>query len=158
MRPTSFAPETLRTYLRRHTIAQLSELKDTLGTHADLTVFRKLKELGYLSSYTHRGRFYTLREIARFDDDGLWSHDEVWFSRHGTLMTTLEAWIHPAPQGWFSEELADRLHVAVQDPLHDVGAGLRLVHLGGDQLVHAAVSPRRNWTSQSWRDRPLEVQ
>ena len=120
MRPTSFAPETLRTYLRRHTIAELPELKDALGTPADLTVFRKLKALGYVYSYTHRGRFYTLREIARFDDDGLWSHDDVWFSRHGTLVATLEAWIHPSPQGWFSEELVDRLHVAVQDPLHDL--------------------------------------
>lgn len=143
MRPTSFAPETLRTYLRRHTIAQLSELKDTLGTHADLTVFRKLKELGYLSSYTHRGRFYTLREIARFDDDGLWSHDEVWFSRHGTLMTTLEAWIHPSPQGWFSEELADRLHVAVQDPLHD------LVRQG--RLRRTAIAGRFLYTSAETR-------
>lgn len=126
MRPVSFASETLRTYLRRHTIAQLPELRDVLGTHADLTVFRKLKALGYLSSYTHRGRFYTLREIARFDDDGLWAHDDVWFSRHGTLVTTLEAWIHPSPQGWFSDELAGRLHVAVQDPLHDLVSHGRL--------------------------------
>ena len=42
---------------------------------SNLTVFRKLKHLGYLASYTHRGRFYTLTEIARFDDHGLWSHE-----------------------------------------------------------------------------------
>src|SRR5207249_973687 len=39
-----------------------------------------------------------------------------------------------------------------------VGAGLRLVHLGGDQLVHAAASDRRSWASHGWRDRRLEVQ
>src|SRR5229473_4935547 len=40
------------------------------------------------SSYTHRGRYYALRETARFDDAGLWSHDAVWFSRYGTLVST----------------------------------------------------------------------
>ena len=111
MRPSAFDPQTLRRYLRRHQIADLPALKQALGTPADLTVFRKLQPLGYLSSYTHRGRFYTLREIARFDDDGLWSHEAVWFSRHGTLVHTLEAWITRSSQGWFADELADRLHV-----------------------------------------------
>src|SRR5206468_7727582 len=77
MRPPSFDPQTLRTYLRRHRIADLPALKEALGTHADLTVVRKLQPLGYLTSYTHRGRFYTLREIARVDDGGPWSHVAV---------------------------------------------------------------------------------
>jgi hypothetical protein len=35
-----------------------------LGTEADITVFRKLKELSYHTSYSHRGRFY-LRRYAK---------------------------------------------------------------------------------------------
>src|SRR5882672_1521430 len=120
MRPLIFDPQALRKHLLRHKIATLPELKDALGTTADLTVFRKLKPLDYLSSYTHRGRFYTLRTIARFDEDGLWSHEAVWFSRHGTLMATLEAWIPHASQGWFADELAERLRVDVHDPLHEL--------------------------------------
>src|SRR5206468_7515198 len=77
MRPPSFDPQTLHTYLRRHRIADLPALKKALGTQADLTVIRKLQSLGYLTSYTHRGRFYTLREIARVDDGGPWSHVAV---------------------------------------------------------------------------------
>src|SRR5436309_1287365 len=144
MRPTSFDPHRLRTYLQRHTIADLPALKHALGTSADLTVFRKLKPLGYLSSYTHRGRFYALRTMTRFDEDGLWSHEAVWFSRHGTLMATLEAWITPAAQGWFADELADRLHVDVQDPLHDLvrQRRLRRVDLAGHFLYTAADARR----------------
>jgi hypothetical protein len=140
MRPTSFDPHRLRTYLHRHTIADLPALKHALGASADLTVFRKLKPLGYLSSYTHRGRFYTLRTLARFDDDGLWSHEAVWFSRHGTLMATLEAWIPRAPQGWFAEDLADRLHVDVYDPLHDLvrQGRVRRAEIAGRFLYTAA--------------------
>ena len=72
MRSLSFDPQLLRQHLLRHKIATLPELKQVLGTSANLTVFRKLKLLDYLSSYTHRGRYYALRETARFDEAGLW--------------------------------------------------------------------------------------
>jgi hypothetical protein len=120
MRPLTFDPQALRKHLLRHKIATLPELKDALGTTANLTVFRKLKPLDYLSSYTHRGRYYALRETARFDDAGLWSHDAVWFSRHGTLVSTIESFVHQSPRGCFADELADALHAEVQDPLHDL--------------------------------------
>src|SRR5262249_34869866 len=83
MRLAAFDPSVLRQHLRRHKIADLPELKRVLGTDTALTVFRKLKPLGYLASYTHRGRFYTLSDIAHFDDRGLWSHQAVWFSATG---------------------------------------------------------------------------
>lgn len=126
MRPISFDPQALRKHLRRHKIATLPELKQALGNAASLTVFRKLRLLDYLSSYTHRGRYYALRETARFDDAGLWSHDAVWFSRHGTLVATIESFVNRAPRGWFADELADALHAEVQDPLHDLVRGGRL--------------------------------
>jgi hypothetical protein len=126
MRTISFDPQLLRKHLLRHKIATLPELQQVLGAPASLTVFRKLKPLDYLSSYTHRGRYYSLREVARFDDAGLWSHDAVWFSRYGTLVATIESFVNQAPRGWFADELADALHVEVQDPLHDLVAGGRL--------------------------------
>jgi hypothetical protein len=50
-----------------------SRFEARFGLSGPLTVFRKLKELGYRTSYSHRGRFYTLDRIARFDRQGLWS-------------------------------------------------------------------------------------
>jgi DNA-binding transcriptional regulator YhcF (GntR family) len=120
MRPLSFRPDALRTLLLRNKIATLDELKQALGTSVDVTVFRKLKALDYLTSYSHRGRYYTLREIARFDDRGLWSQAEVWFSRFGTLLATAEAFIDHSPRGYFADELAPMLHVEVQDALHQL--------------------------------------
>jgi hypothetical protein len=43
--------------LLRNQIATLDEMKQALGTPVDLTVFRKLKPPGYLTSYSHRGRY-----------------------------------------------------------------------------------------------------
>ena len=104
----------------RNKIATLGELKLALGTSVDVTVFRKLKPLDYLTSYSHRGRYYTLNEIARFDDHGLWSQAEARFSRFGTLLATAEGFVHRSPRGYFVDELAPVLHVEVQDALHQL--------------------------------------
>ena len=71
----------------------------------------------YRSSYSHRGRYYTLVEIPQFDPHGLWSFQTVWFSRWGNLVTTLEALVNGAPQGYFANELQQLLHVEVKDAL-----------------------------------------
>jgi hypothetical protein len=136
MRPLSFDPQALRKHLVRRKIATLPELKDALGTSTDLTVFRKLKLLDYLTSYTHRGRYYALRETARFDDAGLWS-------RYGTLVSTIESFVNQSPRGWLAGELADVLHVEVQDPLHD------LVH--AERLRRSEVAGRFLYTSADGR-------
>jgi hypothetical protein len=120
MRPLSFSPDSLRKLLLHDKIAALPDLKRALGTDVDLTVFRKLKELDYLTSYSHGGRFYTLREIARFGADGLWSCDSAWFSRYGTLRATAEAFIRSSTAGYFAEELSETLHVGAQDVLRQL--------------------------------------
>ena len=117
MRPTVFSASLLRRFLLKNRIATLPQLKQLLGTEADITVFRKLKELSYRTSYSHRGSFYTLDEIAAFDERGLWSFDSVWFSRHGTLVATAEVCVTQAPAGYFASELEDLLHVPVKEPL-----------------------------------------
>ena len=120
MRPLSFHPDALRRLLLRNKIATLDELKHALGTSVDITVFRKLRPLDYFTSYSHRGRYYTLREIARFDEHGLWSQAEAWFSRFGTLLAPAEGFVHRSPRGYFADELAPLLHVEVQDALHQL--------------------------------------
>jgi hypothetical protein len=117
MRPAVFSADILRRFLRRNRIATLPKLKQLLGTEADITVFRKLKELSYRTSYSHRGSFYTLDEIAAFDERGLWSFDSVWFSRHGTLVATAEDFVTQSEAGYFASELEDVLHVPVKEPL-----------------------------------------
>ncbi len=126
MRPVSFHSDELRSLLLRSKTATLDELKQALGTAVDVTVFRKLKPLDYLTSYSHRGRYYTLREIARFDDKGLWSQADVWFSQYGTLLATAESFVNRSPRGYFADELARALHVEVQDALHQLALQRRI--------------------------------
>ncbi|MDA8357508.1 MAG: hypothetical protein M0Z95_14715 [Actinomycetota bacterium] len=46
----------------------MDDVKQALGTGAGARVFRKLSELECGTSYSHRGRYYTLDETARFDE------------------------------------------------------------------------------------------
>jgi hypothetical protein len=117
MRPPRFDPDTLQRLFERRQIASLPELKCALGTEVAMTVFRKLAALSYLTSYSHRGAYYTLPSIAHFDPQGLWSCRDIWFSRHGTLLDTLVAWVRQAPAGHFASELEALLHVPVKDAL-----------------------------------------
>lgn len=162
MRRTTFDASALRLYLRRHKIAELPELKRVLGTDTSLTVFRKLKQLNYRASYTHRGRFYTLPEIARFDDRGLWTHETVWFSRYGTLLATVEAFVNRSPNGYYAPELANELHAEVQEPLRHLVQQQRLnrTDIEGQFLYTAIHSPQRRHqilTRRSAQAVPLAV-
>ena len=127
MRPPIFDAKILRRHLRRYKIATLTDLKRVLHTDVDITVFRKLKLLDYRTSYTHRGSYYTLNEIAHFDDSGLWSHQAVWFSRYGTLRVTIEHFVNRSPRGFFASDLADILHAEVHDALHQLVQQERLL-------------------------------
>lgn len=95
----------------------MPELMVALGTDARRTVFRKLEELDYRTSYSHRGRYYTLVEVAEFDEQGLWSWGEAWFSVSGTLLSTAATFVEKAEIGYFVDELDNLLHVGTKDAL-----------------------------------------
>jgi len=110
-------PEAVRALLHRQQITTLAELKAALDTTATMTVFRTLKAVGYRTSYSHRGRYYTLAEIPRFDAQGLWSHRAVWFSRDGSLLATAQRFVEEAAAGVTASELDALLHVEAKEPL-----------------------------------------
>jgi hypothetical protein len=131
--------------LRQQKVATMPELMAALGTEATRTVFRKLRELAYRTSYSHRGRYYTLDEIAEFDDLGLWSWRDVRFSIHGTLLSTATAIVESAEQGYYVEELDNLLHVGTKDALRQLARDGHLARekIGGRLLYCAAGASRR---------------
>jgi len=104
-------------FLIKNKISTLKDLKKAVGTKVDMTVFRILKSLSSRSSYSHGGRFYTLNSIAEFDDNGLWCHLSVCFSRYGNLLSTLEHFVTKSEGGYFATDLERLLHVEVRSPL-----------------------------------------
>ena len=74
------------------------------------SVRRFLAAMGYYSSFSHNGRWYTLRSVPNFNRDGLWFHHEIGFSRTGSLTKTLICLTANSSAGITAEQLGEKLH------------------------------------------------
>jgi hypothetical protein len=109
----------LRNLFRRTPIAKLPALCRALQTRSRMSVFRRLSSLGYLTSYTHTARYYTLREIPQFDEFGLWHYGGVGFCRTGTLKAAVAELVETSEAGRTHQEVQDTLRVRVRNELLD---------------------------------------
>ncbi len=117
MNKTKYSIQVIEKFLKHHKIATFGQLKAALGNPARCTIFRKLADLEYFSSYSHRGKYYTLRSIAKFNAQGLWDCRSVWFSRFGNLLDTAEALVKSSEAGYTATELKEMLHVKTKHAL-----------------------------------------
>ncbi len=154
MRSETFSADAIAHLLRRRTIATMDELKAALGSSVDMTVFRKLRALSYLTSYSHRGQYYALEESAQFDEHGLWAFRGARFSRFGSLVDTVAAFVARATGGHRASELALLLGVEVKQPLLGLVRAGRLVReeVAGLYLYCSIDRDRR---PQQWLTRKL---
>ncbi len=117
MRTVTYSTEALQKSFARHTVLTLPMVAKALGASCRMTCFRKLKELDYRASYTHRGKYYALNEVARYDEDGLWCYGDIRFSVHGTLSNTVAQLIRRSDAGRFAQEVRAVVKAPVQQPL-----------------------------------------
>mgnify|MGYP001571242516 CR=1 FL=1 len=154
-RPAADAPDVLRERFQRHPVADLPELCRAVSA-SGRTVFRVLGRIGYHSSYNHAGRYYTIEGIPRFDEDGLWFHEDIGFSTRGTLRATVEALVQKAAAGCTHEELSRLLRLRVHDPLRSLVQAGRLGRERIDAL-YVYVSASASTRAQLQQRRGLEA-
>ena len=124
------AGDALRRWFRSHPCADLEALGRLLRG-SSRTVFRVLARVGYRSSFSHAGRYYTLADRPQFDELGLWFCEDVGFSRVGTLRATLKHLVQQAPAGHTHDELQSLVRLRVHDTLRNLVAAGEL----GRQVV-----------------------
>ena len=78
---------------------------------SSMTAWRLLRRHGYFSSYNDNARHYTLVDIPRFDEHGLWSHGPARFSQWGALTTTLVRLVEASAAGLTAEQLEQLLQL-----------------------------------------------
>ena len=86
-------------------ILTMTNIKQILGTKVNMTAYRILSKLSYLSSYSHAGKYYTLPEIAQFDEQGIWEYCQVYFSQFGTLRDSILQVLKQSTTGYSANEL-----------------------------------------------------
>jgi hypothetical protein len=126
MNTIHYPVENLVRLLHEQKVATMPQLKASLGTSVTYTVLRKLAPLGYRTSYSHGGTFYTLDAIAEYDKVGLWFHRDIRFSRYGTLVDTAEVLVTQSPAGYQVPELEAVVQVAAKDALRQLAQAGRL--------------------------------
>ena len=158
MNVVRYSADTLARLLRDQKVATMPQLKGALGTSVTFTVLRKLAALGYRSSYSHGGTYYTLDSIAQYDERGLWSYRDIHFSRHGTLLNTAATLVTNAPAGYFANELDGVVQVATKDALRLLVQQDRLYRreLDGRYLYCAKDRQRRQeqWAARQAQQSP----
>lgn len=122
--PTLSPTQQLSRLFGRTPVADMAALERVLPGRSRRSLFRDLHHLGYLASYSHAGRYYALSNQVPFDSDGLWIHQGIGFSVHGTLRATTAHFVDVSEAGRTHEELELRLHVRAHNVLLDlVNAG-----------------------------------
>lgn len=124
--------------------ALLNDLRAALGTTSRTTIFRILKAVGSFTSYSHAGRYYTLRRIPQFDRWGLWAWRDVGFSSHGTLRATSVFLVEQSAAGQTHAELEQRLGLRVYDTLRGlVEAGAITRERFEDVYLYLSADPKK---------------
>jgi hypothetical protein len=90
------------------------ELQESLGNTSRMTIIRRLRELSYLSRYSHAGKYYTIGSIPKFSEEGLWSYNSVYFSKFDSLINTCLALVNNSESGYSTKQLRNILHVDVK--------------------------------------------
>jgi hypothetical protein len=78
----------------------------------------KLKQWQAFTSYNQNGKYYTLPQVPRFDDHGLWRYKNAAFSRHGNLKNTVIHLVSVAPAGLSGKQLGEILGLSPRSFLH----------------------------------------
>ena len=150
-----FPAQKLVSLLNDQKVATMPQLKAALGTSVTYTVLRKLSPLGYRSSYSHGGTYYTLDSIAGYDDLGLWCYRDIRFSRHGTLLNTAEVLVTQSPAGYQVPELEAVVKVAAKDALRQLVQAERLFRREWDgRYLYCALDRRRR--QEQWAARQAQ--
>jgi hypothetical protein len=103
---------------------------------------RFLSEVGYYRSFTHNGGWYTLRSIPRFDKEGLWFHEDIGFSRVGSLTNALVDLTTRSAGGMSAEQLGAKLRCRCHSILVQLCRQGRLQrHKIGSSHVYLAIDP-----------------
>lgn len=117
MKLVKYNASTLKRFILMKKVVTRDQIMVALNTTIYMTIFRKLKELDYQTSYTHGGKYYTLKRLMSCDKDGIWKHKDVYFSIHGTLINTVLAFVNKSDCGFSSNELEEVLHAQVRGVL-----------------------------------------
>lgn len=115
-----FSEETLRDvfkFLERIKVFTLDGLMSAMGCSMP-SARMKLKQWKAYTSFNQNGRYYTMPTVPRFDDNGLWFYENVFFCRYGNLRNTIVHLINNSASGLTGNEIGKLVRLSPRSFLH----------------------------------------
>lgn len=137
MRKKNKQLENIKGLILQKKVLSLQSIIDQSGS-SERTTQRYLKALNGLTSYTHRGRFVTLSQMPRFDNNGIWFYRQIGFSKFGNSLDTIIGLINQSECGFAREELEAMLKIGIskqiqilvqRENIHRVKLGNKYLYL-----------------------------
>jgi hypothetical protein len=156
--PRIDAQKKLEKFIRGRRVVEMNDLFEAIQSTSRMTVFRRLRGMEYLCSYTHAGRYYTLFDIARFDSDGIWFYNDIGFSQNGSLKNTVAYLVHNGDAGKFHLDLERQLRVRVHNVLLDLVRSKQIKRMKFEHRYLYLSSGKGRSTEQTEQRRKLSMQ
>lgn len=116
---TKEGPEYLKALYGRTKLMTIQDLVNRMAV-SEITVRRKLKQSGALTSYNKNGRYYTLPHIPTFNSHGLWNYRDIRFSKYGNLNQTITGLIGESSSGLAAEAIGELIGYSPHSLLHQL--------------------------------------
>ncbi len=93
-------------FFRKQKVVTMNKLS-TIMKCSERTIQRRLKNWGTYTSYNKNCRYYTLADIPRFNQYGLWKYRGIFFSKFGNLKETVISVVKQSEAGTSAHELSE---------------------------------------------------
>ena len=144
----------LEGFIKSRRVVEMRDLLEVIQSTSRMTVFRRLRGISYLCSYSHAGRYYTHRDIARFNVDGLWFYGDIGFSQNGSLKKTVTFLVNKSDVGRFHADLEKQLRIRVHNVLLDLVKSRQIDRMKfGGQYLYLSIDKARRREQIEQRDK-----
>ncbi len=112
LRPTKYSKKNILDLFYRDKVLTKKQILQMSGC-STMTAWRILNAHGYITSYNCNAKYYTLADIPLFDKYGLWTYENICFSKYGSLTNTVKTLVCISPSGLTKDELYKLLGVNI---------------------------------------------
>ena len=116
MRPIKVTTRQIVDRIMEHKVAKIEQLARHFDCSA-WTLFNKLKEHEYYTSYNSRGQYITLEDTPTFDDMGIWKYKQAMFSKWRNVEETIHHIVDMSPAGLTPGEITKILRIRTHNQL-----------------------------------------
>lgn len=116
MKYTPLNTITLKEHFEKNIVMDMNDLLKKTGS-SRITILRHLKEIGYLTSYNHNGKYFAVPEFLAFNETGLFNYKGINFYKNGGLQDLIIDQINTGEKGYTVEELSNKLKTGVGNQL-----------------------------------------